>query len=128
MLEGYFSLFVGITGAVVGVVGAVFTVRSTLIKSNVAAQKDYNDTLTAQLDNANQALDNLKKEHEDYVRQIAQLQGENKTLREIATQTPEIIQLTKEVSRNNREMGAVAKEIARLTSAIEQHFVESTKS
>ena len=113
MIEGYFSLFAIITGGIVGVVGAIFTVRSSLIKSNLDALKELLTTVTAQRDNAEEARDKAKTERDDALQEVARLQGENKTLREIATQTPEIINLTKAVTK--------------LTEKVEKHFIGGSR-
>ena len=124
MIEGYFGLFAAITGGIVGVVGAVFTVRSSLIKSNLEAMKELLSTVTTQRDTAEEASDKYRKERDEALQMVAQLQGETKTLREIATQTPEILELTKSVSENTKQMGTVAKQIVRLTATVEKHFNE----
>lgn len=127
MIESYFSLFAIITGGIVGVVGAIFTVRSSLIKSNLEALKELLTTVTTQRDTAEESTSKYRDERDEALNKVAQLQGENKTLREIATQTPEILALTKEVSRNNKSMANVGNEIAKLTASIEEHFIRGDR-
>ncbi len=126
MIENYLSLFMIIIGAVGLVAGAYLTIRSSNIKTNLDQQKELIGTLTGQRDAYKAEVDKLTYDMKEASSQVSLLTGENKTLREIATQTPEIIELTKQVTHNSTAMSRVATKIANLTASIEKHFEVKT--
>lgn len=114
-IPGYIALFMGVMGFVGLIAGAVFYVRFTATKSNLEGKDETIETLEKSRDVARDRVAELEKQN-------AGLQAENKALREIATQTPEILELTKVVSTSVEAQNKVANNVARLTSQMAKYF------
>lgn len=116
-IPAYISIFGGVIGFIGLIAGAVFYVRFTATKSNLEGKDETIDTLEKSRDTYRDRSNELEKE-------VAGLRAENKALREIATQTPEIIQLTKVVSTSVESNNKVASNVAKLTQQMAKYFKE----
>jgi len=110
-----FPAYLGLFSAVVGVVGliagAAFYLRYTGTKANLDGKDETIETLKANRDEWKNKAQELEKE-------AISLRAETKSLREIATQTPEILTLTATVNKSIEQQGVVATNLAKLTSEI----------
>ncbi len=94
----FVSLFAGVLGVVGVLFGIAFYIRSTSTKANFEGLKETVATLKGNRDEWRNQAQESEAENKRLRDEKAQMIGENKTLRELATQTPEIIALTKAVT------------------------------
>lgn len=106
-----FTTILGLTGLIVGV---YFFVRNTATKSNFEGLKETISTLKGNRDEWKNQAQESEKENQRLRDSNAQMIGENKTLRELATQTPEIVALTKAVTSLTGTVEQGQKEIIEL--------------
>lgn len=130
----YLSLFMLIIGVLGVIAGAAFYLKFTATKSNMEGKDETIDTLKGNRDEWKNKAGELEKEVKALRDEKAGLQGENKTLREIATQTPEILELTKIVTKSIdvqnqsiKQQGIVAKNIGQLTSEVKKLVEQERK-
>ena len=116
----FVSLFMLIMGAVTLVGGAVFFFFTTGKKANFDGLKEQNNILKGSRDEWKQKATEYESEVKQLRDEKAGLIGENKTLREIATQTPEILQLTKVVTDSVSVSNKVANNVANLTNEVKK--------
>lgn len=101
----YISIFSGLVGFVGLLAGAGFYIKYTATKANLEGKDETIETLTKSRDEfRNEALGSREK--------IAAFEAETKVLREIATQTPEIVTLTKAVTKLTATVEKGQKQVA----------------
>lgn len=114
-IPAYISLVAGIVG-IVGVLGAaVFYLKFTATKSNLEGKDETIETLE-------KSRNAYRDRNEELEKQCAATAAENKVLREIATQTPEILQLTAVVTSSVKAQNKVATNVASLTQKLTQYL------
>lgn len=91
-----FVEYLGIFGTITGVLGIVagggFYLKYTGTKANLDGKDETIETLSRQ-------RDAYRDENETLRSDVSRFKGENEVLKRVATQTPEIIALTKAVTR-----------------------------
>lgn len=117
----YLNLFSGILG-VAGTVGAASAIfYASRSRGLITLLKEENEAL----DKANTRLE---KDLEVQAAKCASAEEKAKMLQDMVTQAPSIIELTKSMNDNNKEvtnqLGKVATELARLTKAIGRQLRE----
>lgn len=110
-IPAYISFAAGVLGLVGLVGGAVFYLKFTATKSNLDGKDETIETLE-------KSRDTHRSHAQELEGKLVGLEAENKTLREIATQTPEIIQLTKAVGTSIKAQNKVADNVSKLTESL----------
>lgn len=105
-MESTWQLFGYITGAIGLVGGAVFYLRYVATKANIEGK---NETISTQ----NNQIDALKEEVHRVTVSEQSFKKQAEALREVAQQTPQIIELTKAITK--------------LTGSINKQHVENTR-
>jgi len=119
-IPAYISLVAGVLG-VTGVLGAaVFYLKFTATKSNLEGKDETIETLE-------KSRNAYRERNEELEKALAAATAENKTLREIATQTPEILSLTAVVTQSVKAQNKVATNVANLTSKLTTYLKQSGK-
>ena len=111
--------YLTIISAIIGVTGglgvAVFYLKYTATKSNLEGKDETIETLE-------KSRNAYRDRNEELEKQCAATAAENKVLREIATQTPEILSLTAVVTSSVKAQNKVANNVASLTSKLSQYL------
>lgn len=119
-LPAYISLVAGIVG-IVGVLGAaVFYLKFTATKSNLEGKDETIETLE-------KSRNAYRDRNEELEKELAAKTAENTTLREIATQTPEILALTAVVTESVGAQNKVATNVAKMTGKVSQLIAKLEK-
>ena len=119
-LPAWVTFTVGIIGLISTIGLAAFYLKFTATKSNLEGKDETIETLE-------KSRDAYKERNVELEKIVAGLQAENKSLREIATQTPEILQLTKVVTESVQAQNRVAKNVAIMTNKLTQFIGKSEK-
>ena len=119
-LPAWVTFTVGIIGLVSTIGLAAFYLKFTATKSNLEGKDETIETLE-------KSRDTYKERNVELEKQVAGLVAENKSLRDIATQTPEILQLTKVVTESVQAQNRVAKNVAIMTNKLTQFIGKSDK-
>lgn len=106
-----------ILSAVVAIVGTLGTAAFYLLYVATKANREGKDETIETLEKSHNAY---RDRNEELEKLVSGLQAENKTLREIATQTPEILNLTKVVTDSVAVGNKVAGNVAALTNKVSQ--------
>lgn len=117
-LPAWVTFTVGIIGLISTIGLAAFYLKFTATKSNLEGKAETIETLE-------KSRDAYKERNVELEKIVAGLQAENKSLREIATQTPEILQLTKVVTESVQAQNRVAKNVAIMTNKLTQFIGKS---
>lgn len=119
-LPAWVTFTVGIIGLISTIGLAAFYLKFTATKSNLEGKDETIETLE-------KSRDAYKERNVELEKIVAGLQAENKSFREIATQTPEILQLTKVVTESVQAQNRVAKNVAIMTNKLTQFIGKSDK-
>lgn len=119
-LPAWVTFTVGIIGLISTIGLAAFYLKFTATKSNLEGKDETIETLE-------KSRDAYKERNVELEKIVASLQAENKSFREIATQTPEILQLTKVVTESVQAQNRVAKNVTIMTNKLTQFIGKSDK-
>lgn len=114
-LPAWVTFTVGIIGLVSTIGLAAFYLKFTATKSNLEGKDETIETLE-------KSRDVYRERNVELEKQVAGLTAANDSLREIATQTPEILQLTKVVTDSVAAQNRVAKNVAIMTNKLTQYM------
>ncbi len=119
-LPAWVTFTVGIIGLISTIGLAAFYLKFTATKSNLEGKDETIETLE-------KSRDAYKERNVELEKIVAGLQAENKSFRKIATQTPEILQLTKVVTESVQAQNRVAKNVTIMTNKLTQFIGKSDK-
>ena len=107
--------WVTVLTTVVSIIGVLGTAAFYLLYVATKANREGKDETIDTLEKSRNAY---RDRNEELEKETAGLKAENKALREIATQTPEILNLTKVVSESVAVSNKVANNVAALTGQV----------
>lgn len=114
-LPAWVTFTVGIIGLVSTIGLATFYLKFTATKSNLEGKDETIETLE-------KSRDAYRERNVELEKQVAGLTAANQSLREIATQTPEILQLTKIVTDSVAAQNTIANNITIITNKLTQYI------
>ena len=114
-LPAWVTFTVGIIGLVSTIGLAAFYLKFTATKSNLEGKDETIETLE-------KSRDAYRERNVELEKQVAGLTAANQSLREIATQTPEILQLTKIVTDSVAAQNTIANNITIITNKLTQYI------
>lgn len=97
-IPAYISFFAGFLGFIGLIAGSIFYIKFTATKANLEGKDETIETLKSNRDEWKNKAQETEAENVTLRADKSKLEGEVKTLRELATQTPEILALTKAVT------------------------------
>lgn len=109
--------WVTLIASIVAIVGTIGTAAFYLLYVATKANREGKDETIETLERSRNAF---RERNDELEKLVAGLESENKTLREIATQTPEILHLTKVVTDSVAISNKVANNVAALTNKVGQ--------
>lgn len=104
---GIFEIITLVIAAVTSIASATFYIKSQATKANLDGKDATIETLTRQRDAVSQENVTLRNE-------VSELRGENRTLKGLATQTPEIIKLTESITHLSDGMAVQGKQTTKM--------------
>lgn len=104
---GIFEIITLVIAAVTSIASATFYIKNQATKANLDGKNATIETLTRQRDAVNDENVSLRSE-------VGELKGENRTLKGLATQTPEIIKLTESITHLSDGMAIQGKQTTKM--------------
>lgn len=117
----WLTITIGVIGLVTTIASAAFYILYIGKKSNLEGKDETIETLE-------KSRDAYRERNVELEKQVVALTSENKTLREIATQTPEILNLTQVVTESVTAQNRVAKNVAIMTNKLTQYLGKKDKN